>query len=159
MRQFLTANTTETQKLGKSIGERLHPGSIIALMGELGCGKTCFTKGLCAGLGIAKREVNSPSFTLANEYNGKFPVYHLDLYRIEDIETSIDMGLTDYLLRSDSGILIVEWAERILPLLSDNYLEVSFSVISPRKRLIVLTAHGERFNKLLDEMDNDNSGY
>jgi tRNA threonylcarbamoyladenosine biosynthesis protein TsaE len=155
---FITTSPSATQNLGKRIGEKLSPGSIIALMGEMGCGKTCFAKGLCAGLGIPAREVNSPSFTLANEYKGKLPVFHLDLYRLEGMAASLDIGLSDYLLRTESGVLIIEWAESILPLLPDSYLAANFSVISPKKRQIIFTASGERFNKLLSELDSENSG-
>ncbi|HJX69677.1 MAG TPA: tRNA (adenosine(37)-N6)-threonylcarbamoyltransferase complex ATPase subunit type 1 TsaE [Dehalococcoidia bacterium] len=158
-RLFITTSPLATQNLGKRIGEKLSPGSVVALMGELGCGKTCFTKGLCAGLGIPKREVNSPSFTFANEYKGKLPVFHLDLYRVEDMVASLEVGVSDYLLRTESGVAIIEWAERILPLLSDNYLAVHFSVLAPKKRQIILTAFGERFSKLLNELGNENSEY
>src|SRR4030042_5870735 len=150
-RLFLTSSPLATQNLGKRIGGKLSPGSVVALIGELGCGKTCFTKGLCAGLGIPKREVNSPSFTFANEYKGKLPVFHLDLYRVEDMVTSLEIGVVDYLAQAESGVAVIEWAERILPLLSDNYLAVNFSVLAPKKRRIILTAFGERFGKLLHE--------
>ena len=151
-RLFVTTNPSATQDLGERIGEKLGPGSVVALKGELGCGKTCFTKGLCAGLGIPKREVNSPSFTYVNEYKGRLPVLHADLYRAEDMDTILEVGLVDYLQQAEAGIAVVEWAEKILPLLPDSYLEVSFSVVSPRKRRIVLTGFGERFEKLLAEL-------
>jgi len=128
-------------------------------MGELGCGKTCFAKGLCTGLGIPEKEVVSPSFAFANEYEGKLPVFHLDLYRIDDVDASLDIGVSDYLIRTESGVAIIEWAERILSLLPDSYLAVNFSYISPKKRQIVFTAIGEKFCKLLSELDNENSGY
>lgn len=128
-------------------------------MGALGCGKTCFAKGLCIGLGIPGKEVSSPSFAFANEYEGKLPVFHLDLYRIESMDASLDIGISDYLLRTESGVMIIEWAERILPLLSEGYLAVNFSVISPKKRQIILTAYTGRFCKLLSELDSENSGY
>ena len=147
---LITNSPRATQELGRSIGEKLNPGSIIALVGELGCGKTCFTKGLCSGLGISPRCVNSPSFALANEYEGTLPVFHLDLYRIENIAMSLDIGMLDYLSRASSGVIIIEWAERIEPLLPDEYLEVNFSVLSPRKREIKLVGRGEKFSKLLD---------
>lgn len=158
-RIFITTSPSATQDLGKNIGEKLMPGSVIALMGELGCGKTCFTKGLCAGLGIPKREVNSPSFAFVNEYKGRFPVFHADLYRAEDIATSLEVGVLDYLLQAESGVVIIEWAEKILPLLSDSYLAVNFSVISSRKRQIILSGFGKRFSKLLGELGNENPGY
>jgi len=151
-RLFITNGPSETQNLGKRIGEKLVPGSVIALIGELGSGKTCFTKGLCSGLGIPKREVNSPSFTFINEYKGKFPVFHFDLYRAEDIITSLEIGVPDYLTKAESGVAIIEWAERIFSLLSSSYLKVNFSVISPRKRQIMLVGFGEKFNRLLCEL-------
>jgi len=150
-RLFLTGSPSATQDLGKRIGEKLSPGSIIALTGELGCGKTCFTKGLCAGLGIPKRYVNSPTFTFVSEYKGRLPVFHLDLYRVEGIATGLEIGMLDYLLQAESGVMVIEWAEKVLPLLSDSYLAVSFSVLSLRKREILLVGLGERFCKLLGE--------
>jgi tRNA threonylcarbamoyladenosine biosynthesis protein TsaE len=150
-RLFLTSSPSATQDLGQRIGEKLSPGSIIALIGELGCGKTCFTKGLCAGLGIPKRKVNSPTFTFVNEYKGRLPVFHLDLYRAENVAMGLEIGLLDYLLRAESGVAVIEWAEKALPLLSDSYLEVNFSVLSPKKREIALVGFGERFGKLLGE--------
>jgi tRNA threonylcarbamoyladenosine biosynthesis protein TsaE len=151
-RLFITHSPSETQKLGKRIGEKLVPGSVVALIGELGAGKTCFAKGLCSGLGIPKRQVNSPSFTFINEYKGKLPVFHFDLYRAEDIITSLEIGVPDYLTKAESGVAIIEWAERISPLLSSSYLQVNFSVISPRKRQIVLVGFGDNFNRLLFEL-------
>jgi tRNA threonylcarbamoyladenosine biosynthesis protein TsaE len=151
-RLFITTSPSATQDLGKRIGEKLGPGSVVALIGELGCGKTCFTKGLCAGLAISKKEVNSPSFTYVNEYRGKLPVFHADLYRAEDMDTILEVGVVDYLRRAESGVAIIEWAEKILPLLSESYLEINFSVISPRKRRITLIGFGERFDKLLEKL-------
>jgi tRNA threonylcarbamoyladenosine biosynthesis protein TsaE len=152
-RLFLTNSPSATQDLGQRIGEKLNPGSIIALIGELGCGKTCFTKGLCAGLGIPKRCVNSPTFTFVNEYKGRLPVFHLDLYRVEGIATGLEIGMLDYLLQAESGVMVIEWAEKVLPLLSDSYLAVNFSVLSLRKREVLLVGFGERFCKLLGELD------
>lgn len=153
---FTTGSPLETEILGKRIGEKLYRGSAVALIGDLGCGKTCFTKGLCAGLSIPKREVNSPSFTLVNEYQGKFPVYHMDLYRVVDTIDTFEEELSDYLLQAKAGVAIIEWAERILPLLSDSYLSVELSVLSARKRKITITGFGEMFCKLLDELENEN---
>jgi tRNA threonylcarbamoyladenosine biosynthesis protein TsaE len=151
-RLFLTSSPSATQDLGQRIGEKLSPGSIIALIGELGCGKTCFTKGLCAGLGIPKRYVNSPTFAFVNEYKGRLPVFHLDLYRAEDIAIGLEVGVLDYLLQAESGVAVIEWAEKVLPLLSDSYLVVNFSILSPKKREIVLVGFGKGFCKLLGEL-------
>ena len=149
-----TANPSATTDLGRRIGKRLCPGSIVALVGELGCGKTCFTKGLCAGLGIPRRCVNSPTFTLVNEYDGRLPVLHLDLYRVENVPAGLELGILDYLARAESGVAIIEWADRVLPLLPNDYLAVEFTVLSARKRQLMLTGIGDRYSGLLDEISN-----
>jgi len=118
-------------------------------MGELGSGKTCFAKGLCAGLGIPERGVISPTFTLVNEYKGRLPVLHLDLYRLEDALSGLELGLPDYLARGASGVVIAEWADRILPLLPENRLSVEILILSPRKRELRLCARGEVYCQLL----------
>ncbi|MBM4462496.1 MAG: tRNA (adenosine(37)-N6)-threonylcarbamoyltransferase complex ATPase subunit type 1 TsaE [Chloroflexi bacterium] len=152
-RSFLTGSPSATQDLGKRIGQRLGLGSVVALTGELGSGKTCFTKGLCAGLDIPKRHVTSPSFAFVNEYQGRLLVLHLDLYRIEGVDMALELGVLDLLRQAESGVAIIEWAERISALLSDNYLAVDFTVLSARKREIVLSAFGEQFHKLLAELE------
>ncbi len=114
---FFSNSPQATEKLGKRIGEKVRPGSVLALVGELGCGKTLLTRGICEGLGVPQRQVNSPTFVLVNEYHGKLPVFHLDLYRISGPEAGIEMGILDYLNRAEQGVMIVEWAEKIDPLL------------------------------------------
>ena len=149
----ITRSTTATRELGQTIGEQLKAGSVIALIGELGCGKTCFTKGLCAGLGIPKKLVNSPTFAFVNEYQGRLLVLHLDLYRIDDVSAGLDVGIMDYLTRAEKGVAIIEWADKVLPLLPDDRLVVQFDVLSPRKRQLELTAHGKRFGRILRELE------
>ena len=148
---FFSNSPAATSSLGKRVGERLKEGSIIALMGELGCGKTLFTRGICAGLGVPLRQVNSPTFIFVNEYTGRFPVFHVDLYRLGDIAEGFEIGILDYLSRAKSGVIVVEWAEKMLSLLPDGYLQVQFQVLSARKREITMSAVGEKFNSLLME--------
>lgn len=149
---FLSCSPLNTLDLGKRVGRKLKAGSIVALIGELGCGKTLFTKGVCVGRGISTKYVNSPTFTFVNEYLGSLPVFHVDLYRLGDIAEGFEIGILDYLDRARSGILVVEWAEKIFPLLPTNYLQVEFSVLSARKRRIVLTGFGEEYTSLLKEL-------
>lgn len=146
---LMTRGPTATRELGQRIGRRLRAGSVIALIGELGCGKTCFTKGLCASLGIPKNQVNSPTFAFVNEYQGRLLVLHLDLYRIDDAPAGLDVGIMDYLVRAEQGVAIIEWADKVLPLLPDDRMVVQFDVLSPRKRQLVLTARGKRFGKII----------
>ena len=141
-----------TLSLGKRLGERLEAGSIIALIGELGCGKTLLTRGICSGLGVPTRYVSSPTFVFANEYLGKLPVFHIDLYRLSEITEAFEIGILDYLAKAESGVIVVEWAEKISPLLPNDYLQVEFHVLSARRRQIVLSGFGEKFSSLLREL-------
>lgn len=147
-----TASPSATMELGRKIGELLGQGSIVALIGELGCGKTCFAKGLCTGLGISRKQVTSPTFTLVNEYVGRLPVLHLDLYRIDSVRGALEAGILDYLTRAEPGVAIIEWADRVAPLLPDSYLEVAFTIVSARRRRVTLAGVGAGYSRLLNEV-------
>ena len=124
------------------------PGSLLALTGELGCGKTLLTRGICDGLGVPLRQVNSPTFVLVNEYRGRMPVFHLDMYQLGAAFDAVEFGLFDYLARAASGVMIIEWAERIAAVLPDDRLNVKFDILSARKRRLELTAPGEKYADL-----------
>ena len=124
---FKTENPEETQTLGEKLGKTLKRGDVIALVGDLGTGKTCLTQGIARGVGIASDEVvNSPSYILINEYNGEIPIYHIDLYRLEDSEEIAELGLSEY-IESD-GICIIEWAERMSDLLPDTCIQIHITL-------------------------------
>jgi tRNA threonylcarbamoyladenosine biosynthesis protein TsaE len=150
---FISSSPSATLRLGRSIGERLEEGSIIALIGELGCGKTLMTRGICMGLGVSERLVNSPTFAFVNEYQGRLPVFHIDLYRLDNLTEELGIGILDYLNRGASGVIIVEWAEKMRSLLPESYLEVQFEVLAARTRRIVLTGKGDRFIHLIEELN------
>jgi tRNA threonylcarbamoyladenosine biosynthesis protein TsaE len=150
--EFLSGSPAATLSLGRRLGERLEAGSIIALIGELGCGKTLLTRGICRGLGVPTRQVNSPTFVLVNEYRGRLPVFHLDLYRLDAAGDGIELGIADYLARAASGIMIVEWAEKIAPLLPEDVLTVQFEVASTRQRRLQFSAHGDRYERLIGRL-------
>jgi tRNA threonylcarbamoyladenosine biosynthesis protein TsaE len=149
---FSSNSPAATSGFGKRIGEQLQGGSVIALIGELGCGKTLFTRGICEGLGVPLRQVNSPTFVLVNEYRGRLPVFHMDLYRLGETADGFEIGILDYLVRVASGVMVVEWAEKVLSLLPRDRLEVRFHILSVRKRRIELSAGGARFDGLLKEL-------
>jgi len=149
---FLSNSPAATSSFGKRMGERLKGGSVIALIGELGCGKTLLTRGICDGLGVPLRQVNSPTFVLVNEYRGRLPVFHMDLYRLGEMADGFEIGILDYLAQVESGVMVVEWAEKVLSLLPHDLLEVRFHILSVRKRRIELSASGDRFNGLLKEL-------
>jgi tRNA threonylcarbamoyladenosine biosynthesis protein TsaE len=146
--EFLSSSPAATQSLGKKMGERLAAGSIIALSGELGCGKTLLTRGICEGMGVPLRQVSSPTFVLVNEYKGRLPVYHMDLYRLSDINDGFEIGIMDYFARAESGIMLIEWAEKMISLLPTDILRAEYEILSPRKRKITFTSSSDKFSGL-----------
>ena len=118
-----TASPQETQSLGETLGKKMKQGDVIALIGDLGTGKTCLTQGIARGIGIAPNDVvSSPSYILINEYNGNIPIYHIDLYRIETYEEIADLGLSEYI--NGDGICIIEWADRMEEDLPDTCTKI-----------------------------------
>jgi tRNA threonylcarbamoyladenosine biosynthesis protein TsaE len=149
---FTTHSPKETRELGYRIGKLLKEGSIVALIGDLGTGKTCLTQGIARGVGIDKNQVvNSPSYILINEYTGPSPVYHIDLYRIRDTAELEDLGLEEYIY--GCGICVIEWADRLLDSLPESYLKVALSH-APKEntRTIEIISVGAEYIKLITEL-------
>lgn len=107
---FETRSEAETQEAGAALAARLRPGAWVLLFGDLGAGKTAFVRGMAEGLGVDPGEVSSPTFTLVQEYRGRVPFYHVDLYRVAGVEVD-DLGLEE--LGAAGGVVAVEWAERL----------------------------------------------
>jgi len=128
---YYTKNSTETKRIGKKLAKFLKIGDIVGLIGELGSGKTTMIKGIVKEL--TKKNAISPSFTLVNEYYNKVPVYHFDFYRINKKEEIKSIGWEDYLNR---GILLIEWADKILDFLPENTILVNISITGQEKRKI-----------------------
>ena len=134
---FTTANAEETIKLGEKIARRLKPGDLVALSGELGAGKTTLVKGLAKGLGVKNyRYVNSPSFVLVKEYKGKIPLFHFDIYRLNNLKDIEDIGYEDYLARD--GVVVIEWSGKMARILPKKRLNVALKIKSPGKRTIAI---------------------
>ena len=106
--EYISHSVSETEAIGEALGRTLSPGSVLAYRGDLGMGKTAFTRGLARGLGCTGR-VTSPTFTIVNEYEGPIPLFHFDMYRLEDADALFDIGWEDYLGRG--GVCAVEWSE------------------------------------------------
>lgn len=120
--EFLTRSEEETEALGRRLGEKLTPGSLVAYTGDLGAGKTAFTRGLARGLGVTER-VTSPTFNIVNEYEGgRLPLFHFDLYRLGGEEELFDIGWEDYLTRG--GVCAVEWSENAEGVLEEPCIRV-----------------------------------
>ena len=129
---YVTNSAEETEELGRTFAKRLHKGSVVSITGELGCGKTVFTKGIAKGLGITGY-VKSPSFVIAHEYDGgRLPLYHIDLYRID--KGVSDLGLEEYIY--GKGVCVIEWAEKAEGLLPDNAVMIRFFYEGETKRRI-----------------------
>ena len=115
MNTLTTKTPEETLVLGENLGKCLKPGDIVLLFGDLGAGKTTLTQGICKGLGLPAGEyIRSPTFTLINEYSCKFPIYHIDLYRMESLQEIEALGLEEVLF--GQGAAIVEWSEKLFPM-------------------------------------------
>lgn len=123
MMQIVTHSAAETEKLGERIAAVLNGSEMIALFGDLGAGKTAFTRGLCRGLGIDDG-VSSPTFAIVNAYRGRFPVYHFDMYRIADADDLFATGFYDYL---GTGVIVIEWSENIESELDDDAIRIRIS--------------------------------
>lgn len=121
---YITRSVAETEALGERLGKTLTGGEVLAYEGELGMGKTAFTRGLAKGLGFTGR-VTSPTFTIVNEYEGRLPLFHFDLYRLADEDELFDIGWEDYLARG--GVIAAEWSERVRPALPADARFIRFA--------------------------------
>jgi len=152
MLTWYSQSEEETYKLGKWIGDNLKSGEIILLYGDLGSGKTVMSRGIAHGAGV-NDIVTSPTFTLMNTYEGKYHVYHFDIYRINQPEELYDLDYEDYFF--GSGIAIVEWPERLDYLLPSEYLKITINRTEDDKgRIITAEAVGSRYMALEEVLKN-----
>ena len=144
----LLRSATDTEQLGRFIGQSLLGGEVLALHGELGTGKTTLVRGIAIGLGVPAHIVNSPTFVLIHEYQGRVPFAHADLYRIQAAPELQHIGLSDY-LDGQTTVVAIEWADKCVFELPDDRLEVYLSHRSARTRQVVLRARGTAMRGLL----------
>ena len=146
----LTESSKETKKLGESIGKKLSYGSIIALTGELGSGKTTLIQGIGEGIGTTSM-IKSPSFTIIHEYPGPIPLYHFDLYRLRDEQEIVSLGYEEYFYKRE-GIVVIEWAEKIKNFLPTEYLNINIQMLSLSERKINLEPYGSYYEGILNRI-------
>ena len=144
-----TESPEETRELGRVIGESVKPGDVILLEGKLGAGKTCLTQGIALGLDIDD-DILSPTFVIMREFYGRMPLYHMDLYRLDNIEESMDLGLDDYLY--GKGVCVLEWAEKAISILPRNFLLIRITYLSDSGRAFWLEPNGKRYEELADDI-------
>lgn len=140
--EFVVNSLTETENLAKKIAKKIENGMVILLYGDIGAGKTTFTKFLLNNLGV-KSIVSSPTFTLLNEYNGVFPVYHFDMYRIQSSDELYELGFEDYINSKISpyvktGLTLIEWPENVKDILPQNAVNIKIEKLGDNKRKFIV---------------------
>lgn len=150
MINIITHGPEETQDFGYKLGTLLREGDIVCLVGDLGAGKTTLTQSIARGLGVDDY-VTSPTFTLINEYNGRCPLYHFDVYRLNDIDEIYDLGYEEYLF--SKGVSIIEWANMIEEALPQERLDISIKRGKENNdREIVIGGKGNRYLEIIEEL-------
>lgn len=144
---YSTNDAEETMQIAEELATCVTLGSVITLEGDLGAGKTTFTKGFAKGLGI-KRAVSSPTFTIIKEYLGNLPLYHMDAYRLEYSEE--DIGFEEYF--EAEGVSIIEWASFISDFLPEERLEITIKKVSETERVLQITAKGTSYEDILEQL-------
>ena len=144
---LISQSSQETVNFARNLAGRLMVADILCLFGDLGAGKTTFVKGIAQGIKVKISEVNSPTFTLLNIYKGKIPLYHFDLYRLDNLNEIARLGYEEFFY--STGISIVEWADKLGALLPQEYLAIELIHRQENKRLITLKAYGRRYEDMI----------
>jgi tRNA threonylcarbamoyladenosine biosynthesis protein TsaE len=147
----VSRSAEHTRRLGTRLGKLLQGGEIVGLVGELGTGKTCFVRGLTQGLAVSRETwIRSPTFTLVNEYHGRLPVYHIDLYRIESTGELEELNLREYLY--SNGVSLIEWFEYFPAGEVEDHLEIELAYREGSERQVTFSPHGARYEELVKEL-------
>lgn len=143
--KYILKNEMDTIELAENIESEKFPNMIICLDGELGSGKTIFTKGIAKSMGITET-ITSPTFTIIKEYDGELPLYHMDVYRLDGNTEGI--GIEEYFEKG--GVVVIEWASTIKDILPSEYLHIKFKVVDENKRALIITPHGTKYEELCE---------
>ncbi len=143
---WTTKSPAQTQALGRRLAASLASGDVLALCGDLGSGKTTFVQGIARGLKV-REAVTSPTFVLAREYPGRLPVYHLDLFRLNQLDDLETIGYDEYV--AGRGVTLIEWAQKMPAAMPRDYVELAFAVSGPTARTIAAVPHGSRAEQLV----------
>jgi tRNA threonylcarbamoyladenosine biosynthesis protein TsaE len=147
--ELISHSLDQTRRIGARLAALLQPGDLLLLEGEFGTGKTSLTQGLAHGLNVANPYVTSPTFTLINEYPGRLPLYHVDLYRLDDPGQLHELGIADYVY--GDGVTVIEWPELAEPILPAEHLTVYLTHLTDTKRALRFHAEGPRYLELLQQ--------
>lgn len=143
--KITTHSEEETIEIAENFESEKFPNMIICLNGELGSGKTLFTKGIATALGI-QENITSPTFTIIKEYEGELPLYHMDVYRLDGNTDGV--GIEEYYTKG--GVVVIEWADTIQDILPEERLDIKFKVIDENKRLLIITPYGKKYEDLCE---------
>ena len=145
--KIISNSAEQTFEIARHIGEKAKDGDLFALSGELGSGKTCFTKGLALGLGVsAEYQITSPTFTLINEYPARCKLYHFDVYRLSSYSEFEDLGYEEYF--AGDGVVVIEWAEKIAKLIPRDSIFINFEYVDENSRKMIIRGLKSRLNEL-----------
>jgi len=152
--QIITESLEETQALGRKIGVLLEAGTVVALTGDLGSGKTVFVQGLARGLDVSNEYyITSPTYTLLNEYPGRYTLFHVDLYRIENPVDLEDIGIGEII--DSNGVVAVEWADKLQKDFLSEHIALHFEILGDESRKIVITEYGHERCDLIKKIENN----
>ena len=143
--KITTHSEEETIEIAENFESEKFPNMIICLNGELGSGKTLFTKGIATALGIHEN-ITSPTFTIIKEYDGELPLYHMDVYRLDGNTEGV--GIEEYFTKG--GVVVIEWADTIKDILPEERLDIKIKVIDENKRLLIITPYGKQYEELCE---------
>ncbi len=151
--QYLAKNEQETARLGQALADVLPPGTVVALLGTLGAGKTRLVQAVAAAMGIPQNEVTSPTFVLINQYTqGRLPIYHFDAYRLADADEFLELGPEEYF--DAGGLTFVEWADRVASCLPTDAVEVRIEVLGATERKFFVRANSPKHANMIAELTN-----
>jgi tRNA threonylcarbamoyladenosine biosynthesis protein TsaE len=146
---FAARDEDDTETLGRSLGKAMGPGGVVALIGPLGAGKTRLAQSIAAALGADRRTVNSPTFVLIQEYAAPLQIFHCDTYRLRSVDEFLDLGV-DEMFQSE-GVCLIEWADRVTPVLPADRLQIEIGVAGATARNFLITALGPRSSNVLEK--------
>lgn len=145
------SNLADTERLGRQLGAALFPGAVVSLVGPLGAGKTALVRAVAEGLGLADpTQVTSPTFVLIQEYATRWPLFHLDVYRLKTLDEFLDLGIEEYL--TSGGVCIIEWGDRVAAALPTDRLNITLEATGEHARRVTLVAGGPCHQDLLDRL-------
>lgn len=147
---FIARNEDDTDRLGAALVEHLPPSAVVALEGTLGAGKTRLVQAMAEACGVARESVTSPTFVLCQPYHGTRSLYHLDAYRVQDVEEFLELGVDEYF--ESIGLTLIEWADRVAAALPSEHLAVRIDIVSQSGRRFELVARGMALEKTLDRI-------